>query len=404
MYYKLLTPNKEYKEGINEDKDYPFIEGILFDDEKSVLKNCFYCDRIAEVIIPEGEAIDVYHNQYMSLKVILRSIKYLWDIETIKYLINSGIDIMEEESNLLSEASRNNKFEVVKYIIENDLYTQKQLDTALHYAIYHNCLEISKYLLEKGGNITNDNWDNKNLLSYSIRDKHFEMTHLLVETGFNINAGDTKPIVEAAKYGYLDIVAYLIGHNADIHIDNEMALCSAIVNRHKDIVIFLIENGADVDALKKVPFSGDFSLFFSLPLIWISGISSVLNRQGIQLHTYFLKSMVDYINIKMLIFHNFCLFLMIGLLLYSPDALVMRRIGGCFALFSAFTNLTRTFLSYRSDAPEYFPYYFLKSLVYICLCINFPLQNLFCNIVLFVLIMTYLAYFITEFSYYNHGI
>lgn len=402
MYYKLLRVDKEYKEGINEDTDYSFIDGIIFDDEKSIIKNFFYTDRIAEVLVPDGENISIHHNdRFIAKKVILKSIKYLWDIDTIEYLLDCGIDVMCEESELLSEAARSNKFEIVKYIIEKGNYTQEQIDTAFCKAVYNNYMEISKYLLENGANINKDTLVHRYLLRYSIRDRHFEMTHFLVENGFNIEAGDIKPIVEASKAGYLDIVAYLIKNNANIHVDDEMALISAIKYRHKDIVTLLIENGANVNVLKEFPFSGDFSFFFSLPLIWMSGISRELKKSGIKLCTYFARSVKEHFNAKMFLFQNLYLMLVLGLFLLNSNVFVERKVGVILVSFPLFINLMRTFLSLHSENPEYFNYYFFKSVAYVCLCINFLQQNLFCNIIFTASIFIYLAYYITEFSYIN---
>jgi hypothetical protein len=79
--------------------------------------------------------------------------------------------------------------------------------------------------------------------------------NLLLDHQANPNTkikGVTYPIIEAAFYGYTEVVASLIRHKADLNIRKQdgsgiTALMFASINGQKDVVQALIDAGADVD-------------------------------------------------------------------------------------------------------------------------------------------------------------
>ncbi|MCY4512350.1 MAG: ankyrin repeat domain-containing protein, partial [Bdellovibrionales bacterium] len=62
-----------------------------------------------------------------------------------------------------------------------------------------------------------------------------------------VSSSDKTALMEASKYGHIDIVAFLIESKADIHISNNMgtALVWAAIYGHIDVVKLLFKNGAD---------------------------------------------------------------------------------------------------------------------------------------------------------------
>ena len=55
-------------------------------------------------------------------------------------------------------------------------------------------------------------------------------------------------LIDAAFWGRLDVVKDLIAKGADIHAENDQALCNAAEGGHLEIVKYLVSNGADVHA------------------------------------------------------------------------------------------------------------------------------------------------------------
>lgn len=83
--------------------------------------------------------------------------------------------------------------------------------------MYTKNYEIAKLLIEAGADIEAPNDIGKTLLSRVIMKHDFEATKLLVEKGANVNGNGERetPLMNATRFNYVDIVAYLIEKGAD---------------------------------------------------------------------------------------------------------------------------------------------------------------------------------------------
>ena len=74
------------------------------------------------------------------------------------------------------------------------------------------------------------------------------MVRFLFENGADVTARDNEPIIQAARYGRLDVIRFLAEKGADVTAqDNEAIICAALLGR-LDVVQWLAQNGADVTA------------------------------------------------------------------------------------------------------------------------------------------------------------
>ena len=100
---------------------------------------------------------------------------------------------------------------------------------------------------------------NKNALHETARNGDLLSAEMLFENGFDINISDDigrKPLHEAAFYGHLDVVKFLV-HNgaaidAPIYPFGHTALYLAVQKGHYDIVKFLIQYGANINVTDKL--------------------------------------------------------------------------------------------------------------------------------------------------------
>ena len=88
MYFKILGEDLTYNgytyhEGLNIDPN-PFDptpdygNGLFFADEKEILRFCDYGTKIAEVAIPDGEAVVPVGEEYKAHRIILGPVRELW--------------------------------------------------------------------------------------------------------------------------------------------------------------------------------------------------------------------------------------------------------------------------------------------------------------------------------------
>ena len=90
--------------------------------------------------------------------------------------------------------------------------------------------------------------ENNDALRWAAEKGDIDMVKFLVEKGADINANDGLALFLAANIGNYDMVKYLVEKGADIHACNDSALCCAAENGSLDVLKFLVEKGADINA------------------------------------------------------------------------------------------------------------------------------------------------------------
>lgn len=89
--------------------------------------------------------------------------------------------------------------------------------------------------------------DNDQCLLNAAQFGHLNIVKFLVKKGANIHADDEHAIYEASKKGHLDIIKYLVKKGADVNARDGNVLMFASINGNLELVKFLIENGADMN-------------------------------------------------------------------------------------------------------------------------------------------------------------
>ena len=214
-YYKILPQNLkcrgfQYHEGLNIDtnkidaKKYSY--GLHFADAKHILSFYGYGTIIAEVELPNDAIVYHFDDQSKADRIILKNLRPLCDVETMKALILEDVDVESYKNYMLCEAARNGDLDTIKYIAE-------------HGANVHAGNDYALYLASQYG--------------------HFDIVKYLVEQGADIHACDDDALCMASRYGYFDIVKYLVEHGANIHVNDDYAIWSAKTPEIKKYLKFL---------------------------------------------------------------------------------------------------------------------------------------------------------------------
>ncbi len=82
--------------------------------------------------------------------------------------------------------------------------------------------------------------------------------YLVEKCGVDVHASDNCALRISAERGYLQLVRYLVEHDADIHADNDAPLRYAVKKDHPHIVRYLVTHGANVHV------DNDFVLRYNL--------------------------------------------------------------------------------------------------------------------------------------------
>ena len=94
--------------------------------------------------------------------------------------------------------------------------------------------------------IENNFITNDEALIYASSNGHLDVVKYLVDHGANVNADDDEALIWASKNGHLDVVEYLVDNGANVNAEDDYALRLASENGHTDIVKYLVDHGANI--------------------------------------------------------------------------------------------------------------------------------------------------------------
>jgi hypothetical protein len=160
-------------------------------------------------------------------------------LEVIKYLIEKGGKIGIDS---IKNASLGGHLKVIKYLIEKGGIIT---DDAIPYASKNGHLEVIKYLIEKGGKITD------NGILYASKNGHLEVIKYFVKTGSKITLD---ALYDSVKNCHLEVIKYFIEETGLIptyginYVSNGFGSCEKKI----EVIKYLIENGVKItiDAIK----------------------------------------------------------------------------------------------------------------------------------------------------------
>ncbi|PVZ99361.1 hypothetical protein BB558_004622, partial [Smittium angustum] len=159
------------------------------------------------------------------------------NVKFVKFLVENGSNIDEDDGKPLKSAFENKHFDIVKYLVKMGADTSKFKD-------------LEHLLSDQSNSSINDNppQENNHTLQEASSNGYLDFVKNLVESGADIHENNGIALKEACENGYLDIVKYLVEKGADIHADQDWALGMASKSGHLDVVKYLVEKGANIQA------------------------------------------------------------------------------------------------------------------------------------------------------------
>ncbi len=143
------------------------------------------------------------------------------NVDTYKYLLECGIDIMSQSY----------------FIIKGCIIIMSQSGS-----VDNECSQIIDFFLE----IDKDHvLGIYHLLAFTTARNNLQMVKKFVESGIDIHENSEYALRTACEYGYLEIVAYLVDCGADYRVLDNSAINNASKEGHLEVVKYLIQHGAD---------------------------------------------------------------------------------------------------------------------------------------------------------------
>lgn len=157
--------------------------------------------------------------------------------EIVKFLYENGADIHAENNYALRKACERQHFEIVQYLIQQGADVNVDDDFCLRKIVNLNNLQIMKLLIDNGANI---HVDNDYILRYATDYNFYDITEYLIKKGVDI-INNSDAIVNSCRRGNVRIVKLLLKNGVNIHINNEMPFKVATINRHTNVIKYLLK-------------------------------------------------------------------------------------------------------------------------------------------------------------------
>jgi ankyrin repeat protein len=183
------------------------------------------------------------------------------DLHKIEALLINGANPNQRNKSgvtLMFVVAGDNNVEVGKILLkyggEVDMPVINSDGTPILLACQENAYEFVKFIVENGGNLNRKfkNAGNQTSIRFACKTGSVKLVSYLLDHGADIE--DTPddqitPLIQAARSNHYDLVKFLIERNANVNAyaathDKECALNQAIMNKNPDIVELLLENGA----------------------------------------------------------------------------------------------------------------------------------------------------------------
>jgi len=136
----------------------------------------------------EGIGLDINEKNYWGLSLLSEACSF-GNIEIAKYLYKKGFNINEfgqyYNSLELSISSKGDNINTIKFLIENGIDITRKNHRSLILACYHNNTEVIKLLVLAGANV-NEKRDEYVPICHCIKHNNIEMIKFLISNGANI--------------------------------------------------------------------------------------------------------------------------------------------------------------------------------------------------------------------------
>ena len=136
------------------------------------------------------------------------------------------------------------------YAMENNNRIIDMINFPLHEAIINGNAAAVQELIDDGYDVNTLDRFGDTALSEAAAHRHIDIVLMLLDAGADLNLGNETPLYIAAGNGHIDIIQILIDAGADLNSVNHLnqtPLYFAIYNNQVPIASLLITEGADVN-------------------------------------------------------------------------------------------------------------------------------------------------------------
>ncbi len=241
---------------------------------------------IFELFVQRNAKLDIASIDRMALDYLATSLIRDGNINGIRFLMDSGVNFDGRIYSYFIEAVKSRNINMVNLIMKFGKnkridFVKKYGHKALLEAIDGNDIDMVKKLMENGVSVNANNVDTKdNPLTLAIMRGNVEIAKILMEKGarHNISSSNIGKILNhlIAK-NHTEMVKFLIdnGTYIDSRYRTRTPLMTAAAMKNTDLVEYLLEHGANVNAIDS---SGNSALIYAVSYRDLRTTEAILNH------------------------------------------------------------------------------------------------------------------------------
>lgn len=223
---------------------------------------------VAKLLLERGACINSHSNEFKESALTLAC--YKGHVDMVKFLLDAGADQehkTDEMHTALMEASMDGHVEVARLLLDHGAEVNMPADSfesPLTLAACGGHVDLASLLIERDAFLEEVNDEGYTPLMEAAREGHIDMVALLLDKGADLHAQTDETQETALSLtccgGFQDVAAYLLDRGANIEQGSSTPLMEAAQEGHVDLVKFVLEKGADVNATTG---TGDTPLSFA---------------------------------------------------------------------------------------------------------------------------------------------
>lgn len=177
------------------------------------------------------------------LTVPFESAAAMGDVALVRLMLDKGASLPVLGRDALMVALRNGRTEVAKLLEERGV--KVTLSDLAH-------LGLTKEILSRlaaGADVNEENESGETALMMAAEQGYLKLVKLLLDRGADLTAQGLPALSSAARRGRLNVVKFFVERGVDVSQEGRGPdLIGVVQNRHPDLLRYLLDHGADVNA------------------------------------------------------------------------------------------------------------------------------------------------------------
>ena len=224
---------------------------------------------INKLLIEKGADINGFFKHFLSYTGPLELIFYF---RVVTYIYDEGLALLEDEITCEIFYRTCRIYEFVEYFLNKGFKMGERINSVLEETVFYDDIYLVKLLVKNKEDVKYIDPDSKILVKV-CKNNDLDTLKVLIKY-FNLNVHNGEELLYACINENLEMVVFLIENGADFQINDNKLLRISAKYGYVDIVKYLVETGADVNIIDKKYYHKDVDEYLKSLNIHIQFLST----------------------------------------------------------------------------------------------------------------------------------